>query len=148
MRLILLALCLSLAGATHAAPPTGVLDDTPRTAVMSAFAPELVALQQATTGKHSYVAGGTAFTTGVLEGKPVVLFLSGISMVTAAMTTQAALDRFHVTRIVFSGIAGGVDPGLDVGDVVAPGQWVQYLESVMARGDAPGHYAPPPGAPL
>ena len=145
MRLILLALCLSLAGAAQAAPPKGVLDDTPRTAVISAFAPELVALQQATTSKHSYVAGGMPFTTGVLEGKPVVLFLSGISMVNAAMTTQAALDRFHVTRIVFSGIAGGVDPGLDVGDVVAPEQWGQYLESVMAREDTPGHYAPPPG---
>ncbi|WP_372782270.1 5'-methylthioadenosine/S-adenosylhomocysteine nucleosidase [Phenylobacterium sp.] len=144
MRLATILFTLTLASAAQAAPPTGVLDDTPRTAVISAFAPELAALAQATTGKHAYVAGGTAFTTGVLEGKPVVLFLSGISMVNAAMTTQAALDRFHVTRIVFSGIAGGVDPGLDVGDVVAPGQWSQYLESVMAREDRPGHFAPPP----
>ncbi len=147
MRLIFLALCLSLAGAA-CAEPAGVLDDTSRTVVMSAFGPELVALQQATTGKHVFVLGGTAFTTGVLEGKPVVLFLSGVSMVNAAMNTQRALDRFHVSRIVFSGIAGGVDPGLDVGDVVAPDQWGQYLESVMAREDAPGHYAPPPGEPL
>ena len=116
--------------------------------MISAFGPELVALQAATTDKHTVTLGGTAFTTGTLEGKPVVLFLSGMSMVNAAMTTQRALDRFHVSRIVFSGIAGGVDPSLDVGDVVAPDQWAQYLESVMAREDAPGHYAPPPGEPL
>ena len=57
------------------------------------------------------------------KGKQVVLFLSGMSMVNAAMTTQAALDRFKVTRVVFSGIAGGVDPALDVGDVVVADQW-------------------------
>jgi adenosylhomocysteine nucleosidase len=143
LSLTFLALCAALSGQARAAE-----DTTPRTAVISAFAPELVALEAATTHKRTLTLAGTVFTTGVLEGKPVVLFLSGMSMVNAAMTTQRALDRFHVTRIVFSGIAGGVDPGLDVGDVVAPDQWGQYLESVMAREDAPGHYAPPSGEPL
>jgi adenosylhomocysteine nucleosidase len=146
LTLTLLTLCAALASPAHAAP--AVPGDTPRTAVISAFGPELVALQAATADKHTVTLGGTAFTTGVLEGKPVVLFLSGVSMVNAAMTTQRALDRFHVSRIVFSGIAGGVDPSLDVGDVVAPDQWAQYLESIMAREDAPGHYAPPAGEPL
>jgi adenosylhomocysteine nucleosidase len=63
-------------------------------------------------------------------------------MVNAAMNTQRALDRFKVSRIVVSGIAGGVDPALDVGDVVAPTEWGEYLENVAAREDAPGHFAP------
>jgi adenosylhomocysteine nucleosidase len=123
-------------------------DETPRIAVISAFGPELTALEQAATDKHVEVAGGVAFTTGVLDGKPVVLFLSGMSMVNAAMTTQRALDRFHISRIVFSGIAGGVDPDLDVGDVVVADQWGQYLESAMARQTAPGKYEPPPSEPM
>lgn len=145
--LVLLILLATAAGAARAAPG-GRLDETSRTAVISAFAPELAALTRATTHRRAVTLGGTVFTTGRLEGKPVVLFLSGVSMVNAAMTTQRALDRFHVRRIVFSGIAGGVDPSLDVGDVVAPAQWSQYLESVMAREDAPGHFTPPPGEPL
>lgn len=147
MRFVLTALLsLVLSGPALAAPAPA--DDTPRTAVMSAFAPELTALLQATSDRHEVVLGGTAFTTGVLEGKPVVLFLSGVSMVNAAMTTQRALDSFRVSRIVFSGIAGGVDPQLDVGDVIAPAQWSQYLEGLMAREDKPGHFTPPPaGAP-
>ena len=132
----LLALCAALAGPARAAD-----DPTPRTAVVSAFAPEIAALDAAMTDKHRVSISGTTFTTGVLEGKPVVLFLSGVSMVNAAMNTQRALDRFHVSRIVFSGIAGGVDPSLDVGDVVVPDQWGEYLESVMAREDSPGHFA-------
>ena len=55
----------------------------------------------------------------------MVLFLSGVSMVSAAMTKQLALDHFPIERIVFSGIAGGVDPGLDIDDVVVPEQWEQ-----------------------
>lgn len=146
LRLILtLLLALALGRSALAA---GLLDETPRTAVMSAFPPELTALAAATTGKHSFRQGGTLFITGELEGKPVVLFLSGMSMVNAAMSTQGALDRFNITRIVFSGIAGGVDPALDVGDVVVPAQWSQYLESVMARQTAPGRFDPPKGEPV
>jgi adenosylhomocysteine nucleosidase len=68
-----------------------------------------------------------------------------MSMVNAAMTTQAAIDRFKVTRVVFSGIAGGVDPALDVGDVVVAEQWGQYLENALAREVAPGKFEPPQG---
>jgi len=142
---LILSVLLALAGPVWAAPDLrGVLDETPRTAVVSAFEPELAGLRAATTGKRDFVVGGAMFTTGMLEGKPVVLFLSGVSMVNAAMTAQRALDRFHVSRIVFSGIAGGVDPELDVGDVVVADQWAQYLESVMARETAPGRFEPPP----
>jgi adenosylhomocysteine nucleosidase len=77
-----------------------------------------------------------------MAGKPVVLFLSGISIVNAAMTTQLALDRFVILRVVFSGIAGGIDPALSIGDVVVPEMWSEYLESVFARGSN-GHYALP-----
>jgi len=109
------------------------LDDIPRVAVISAFPPEIGALNAATAGQKAYDVNGVRFTTGVLEGKPVVVFLSGVSMVNAAMTTQMALDRFNISRIVFSGIAGGVDETLDIGDVVVADQWAQNLESAFAR---------------
>ncbi len=140
-RLLIFLCALALAGPALAQR----LDETPRTAVISAFGPEMTALQAATTDKHTYTAKGTSFTTGVLEGKPVVLFLSGMSMVNAAMTTQQALDRFNVSRVVFSGIAGGVDPALDVGDVVVAEQWGQYLENALARELGPGKFEPPQG---
>ncbi len=141
-RLLVPLLALAWATSVRAAETAGLADPTPRTAVISAFAPELAALAAATRDKHVYRLAGTTFTTGTLEGKPVVLFLSGVSMVNAAMNTQRALDRFRVSRIVVSGIAGGVDPGLDVGDVVAPDEWGEYLESVAAREDGPAHFAP------
>lgn len=109
------------------------LDAAPRIGVISAFPPELTALESATKNQKRYVAAGVTFVTGELEGKPVVVFLSGVSMVNAAMSTQLALDHFNITRIVFSGIAGGVDENLDIGDVVVADQWAQNLETAFAR---------------
>ncbi|MES2530892.1 MAG: 5'-methylthioadenosine/S-adenosylhomocysteine nucleosidase, partial [Pseudomonadota bacterium] len=120
------------------------LDATPRMAVVSAFAPEVVLLSKQLRDPKTYTVNGTDFTTGTLEGKPVVLFMSGISMTNATMNTQVALDRFQVSHIVFSGIAGGVNPALHIGDVTVPVQWGQYLEVLMARETAPGKYSPPP----
>lgn len=137
---LLLALaCVLLSGAAGAAE---AVDRTPRIAVMSAFAPEWTTLRALMTGRQEQVVNGTTFVTGSLEGHEAVLFLSGVSMVNAAMTTQLALDRFKITRIVFSGIAGGVDPAFAIGDVVVPSQWGEYLDAVFAREAADGWRLP------
>jgi len=64
-------------------------------------------------------------------------------MVNAAMNTQLVLDRFDITGIVVSGIAGGVDPSLHVGDVTVAQRWGQYLEAVFARETPQGFVIPP-----
>ena len=117
--------------------------DTPRVAVISAFPAELALLESKVQDARKVTINGVQFTTGTLQGKPVVLFLSGISMVNASMNTQLALDRFKVTHIVFTGIAGGVNPQLRIGDVVVAQRWAEYLEALFAREVAPGQYAPP-----
>ncbi|MET3584730.1 nucleoside phosphorylase [Pseudorhizobium tarimense] len=71
------------------------------------------------------------------------MFLSGVSMVNAAMTTQQAIDHFDITSVVFSGIAGGVDPSLSIGDVVVSDQWGKYLEAIFAR-ETNGTFTVPP----
>ncbi|WAP68819.1 5'-methylthioadenosine/S-adenosylhomocysteine nucleosidase [Jiella pelagia] len=119
------------AGSQVAAPTKGVS----RIGVVSAFEPEWQSLKADLANPETVRINGVDFVTGKLAGKNVVLFLSGVSMVNAAMTTQLALDRFGIEAIVFSGIAGGVDPALDIGDVVVAGRWAQYLEAVFARKD-------------
>jgi adenosylhomocysteine nucleosidase len=140
----LLASALLLqAGCASIAADTVRLDAMPRVAVISAFAPELTLLQGRLEQPRQHVVNGVEFSTGTLQGRPVVLFLSGVSMTNAAMTTQLALDRFRISHIVVSGIAGGVNPGLHIGDVTVANQWGQYLEVLAARETAPGRYQPP-----
>ena len=133
-----LVACLATALLLAAASPRpadahAIRDETPRIAVVSAFALELAILQSELKGTSAHTENGVAFTTGTLEGHDVVLFLSGISVVNAAMTVQLALDHFAIERVVFSGIAGGVDPDLNIGDVVIADRWGQYLEMLFAR---------------
>jgi adenosylhomocysteine nucleosidase len=136
---IRVALCAALlcagsaCASVHPSTTATLRDDVPRIAVISAFEPELVKLRAATTITGTRVINGRTHYLGTLAGHDVVLLLSGFSMVNAAMTTQAMLDRFHITGIVFSGIAGGVNPGLNVGDVTVPAQWGNYQENVFAR---------------
>ena len=139
-----LAAMAVLSGA--ASSPAGAhqtTDETRRTAVVSAFAPEMSILGNELEGAAAHSVNGVEFVAGRLEGRDVVLFLSGISVVNAAMTAQLALDRFHIDRILFSGIAGGVDPELNIGDVVIADRWGQYLELLLARKTSDGWSKPP-----
>lgn len=145
-QLALLALALVLPAMAQAQR----LDDVPRTVVMTAIAPEWDALVGSIEGGQDHRINGNLFRTGTLAGKPVVLMKSGLSMVNAAMNTQLVLDRFTVKRILFSGIAGGVDPALAIGDVLVAQDWGQYLEAAFARRTPNGWQTPapiPPGAP-
>lgn len=119
------------------------VDTTPRVAVMNAYEPEIVLLRSNMTIEDTIMINGVEFTTGKLMGVDIVIFLTGISTVNAAMNTQLVLDRFTVTHIIFSGIAGGVNPELNIGDVVIAEQWGQYLEMAYAREVGEDEYEPP-----
>ncbi|HEX7782564.1 MAG TPA: 5'-methylthioadenosine/S-adenosylhomocysteine nucleosidase [Sphingobium sp.] len=120
------------------------VDRTPRTVVMTAFSPEWDALVHTIAKPVERKINGMTFVTGKMAGKPVLLMQSNVSMVNAAMNTQLVLDRFTVKRIVFSGIAGGVDPSLSIGDVVVAEDWAQYLEVSFARQTKDGWVTPEP----
>ena len=143
MRFLVAFLCVLSALAAAPLQAADRLDPAPRVAVIVAFEPEWKTLKGSVEDAKSTTVNGVEFVTGTLSGRPVVLFPSGVSMVNAAMTTQLALDRFDVTAIVVSGIAGGVDPSLHIGDVVVAGRWGQYLEAVFAR-ESDGKFLPPP----
>ena len=133
-----LAMLMFILWSGAAAQTVEKLEATPRLAVVSAFAPELQALLSKTDVQETRVIYGRTFTLGKLAGNDVVLFLSGVSIVNATMTTQTALDTFNITGVLFSGIAGGVNPNLAVGDVTVPARWGQYQEQFFARATLSG----------
>ena len=112
--------------------------DARRVVVISAVPAELERLLAVATIERTMEIAGRVHHVGRLEGHPVVMFLSGVSMVNAAASTQAVIDHFDAGGIVFSGIAGGVNPNLAVGDVAVPSQWGQHQEMVFARATEAG----------
>jgi adenosylhomocysteine nucleosidase len=136
---LLLTLLLGAAAPSIAATQASA---TGRTAILCAFEPEWTALVGLVKHPQTRTLDGVRVVSGTLEGHRVVLMLSGISMVNAALNTQFLIDHFPVDRIVFSGIAGGVDPALAIGDVIVPDRWVESMELVMARATPDGFKAP------
>jgi adenosylhomocysteine nucleosidase len=133
-------ICLII-GSIQQATAGELIDGITRTAVISAFEPEWNVLKAILHDRGDHVVNGTSFLTGSIGGKPVVVFQTGIGMVNAAMTTQIALERFRVDSIVFSGIGGGVNPDLSIGDVVVPQEW-SSLQVVLARKKGDGYVLP------
>jgi Nucleoside phosphorylase len=83
---------------------------------------------------------GRSVWRGTLHGQSVVLALSGIGKVAAATTATALIERFGVARIVFTGVAGGVGAGVQVGDVVVAQDYVQHdmdASPLFAAGSCP-----------
>ena len=125
--------CATTRPATVAPEGSQRVDATPRLAILSAFEAELQKLRSETKIARVEVIHGRSHYVGNLAGHEVVLVLSGYSMVNATMTAQAVLDHFNVREIIFSGIAGGVNPNLRIGDVTVPAEWGQYQEHLFAR---------------
>lgn len=61
---------------------------------------------------------GSTFHSGELEGLSVVVVRCGIGKVNAALCAQILCDRFEVTHLVNTGIAGSLCNELDIGDLV------------------------------
>jgi adenosylhomocysteine nucleosidase len=76
-------------------------------------------LQTVTRGMRNYF-------TGSLWGLECVCVLSRLGKVAAAATVATLIERFDVTHIIFTGVAGSVDPQVRVGDIVVAEQLVQH----------------------
>lgn len=64
------------------------------------------------------LAGGHAFRVGTIGGRAVVVTSVGVGKVNAAMVATLAIDHFAPREVLFTGVAGGIDPMLGIGDVV------------------------------
>lgn len=102
----------------HFGQPTPQTKPHTVTAILGAYGDEITLLLQNVTHKKESIVGGLSFTTGEIDGRPVVVALTGIGKVNAAITTTLVIEHFHPSEILFSGIAGGVDPALSPGDLV------------------------------
>jgi adenosylhomocysteine nucleosidase len=96
------------------------------TAILSALAEEQQGLLELLQQPQKISHAGRDFWQGQLHGQPVVLALSRIGKVAAATTATALIERFGVGRIVFTGVAGGLGQGVQVGDVVVASEFLQH----------------------
>ena len=88
--------------------------------------------------------GAYTLHTGVLQGKSVLAAQCGVGKVNAAALAQIFVLE-GVSQVIFTGVAGGVAPGLEVGDIVVSRDALQHDADVRALGYVLGEV---PGEPL
>jgi len=110
-----LALALPLASCATAPKPTPGFRPL---AVLGAFRPEVVLLEKMLTDAKVREIEGITFMSGRFGERSVVVAWTGVGKVNTAMTTTLLIEHFKPNRVIFTGIAGAVDPNLEPGDIV------------------------------
>ncbi len=94
--------------------------------LMCAIPAELEHLRDVLDHRRTTRFAGLDFVHGDLDGQAVVLVGAGIGKVNTALSATLLAARFDARLIVFSGVAGGLDPALAIGDLVISDRTLQH----------------------
>ena len=103
--------------------------------IIGAMAEEIAHLKEKLHQVTTVKAAGLEYFHGSYGGNNIVLVVSGIGKVNAAVCTQAMIDRFDVNCVINTGVAGGLMDGLHIGDILISADAVQHDMDTSALGD-------------
>lgn len=81
---------------------------------------------------------GMDFYEGTISGKKVVVVKSGIGKVNAAICTQILIDKFDITQVINTGVAGSLNNDIDICDIILSGSAIEHDMDVSPLGYEPG----------
>lgn len=104
---------------------------TPTIAIIGALEKEV--RQIYTSIEHGTVCeeAGLKIIGGEYHGFNIVSTTAGMGTVNAAAAAQHLISTYHPEALIFSGIAGGLNPVLHIGDIVI-GERLRYLDTDTA----------------
>ena len=117
---------MSVGSANPPARPLGII---------AALSEEVRHLGNALAVDDKIVRGSYSFRQGRLDDVPVVLVEAGIGKVNTALVATLLLDHFSCRSLLLTGVAGGIDPGLGIGDVVIADRLIQHDYGAVIAGD-------------
>lgn len=94
--------------------------------IIGAMDEEVAKIKERLENVEVQTFGGMDFYKGNFEGKSVVVVRSGIGKVNAAVCAQILADRYQVSGIVNTGIAGSLMAKIDIGDIVLSTDALQH----------------------
>jgi 5'-methylthioadenosine/S-adenosylhomocysteine nucleosidase len=98
-----------------------------RLGILAAMPQEVEKLKGAVEGQEEHKRGNAfVFTTGTLAGRPVVFAAANVGMVFAGSAATTMINEFGATKLIFTGVAGGLKADQKVGDIVVGRDVVNY----------------------
>lgn len=105
--------------------------------VITAMSREYTEVAKLLQGLSEIRQGPFPLSAGRAGGNEIALLSCGIGKVNAALGAAALVREFRPDCVVSTGVAGGLDPSLDVMDVIA-GREVAYHDVDCGPGNVPG----------
>lgn len=96
------------------------------TAILGAFEREITLIEDQLGNRSQRIIEGIRFVSGILNGRNVVVTWTGVGKVNAAMTTTLLIEHYKPKYVIFTGIAGGVNPAFKPGDIVISEKTAQH----------------------
>ena len=108
-------------------------------AIIGALEKEIMQIKEELSNVCMVQEAGLNVVTGGLDGLSIVATTAGMGTVNAAAATQHLISKYAPQAVVFSGIAGGLNPKLHIDDVVI-GKCLRYLDTdtALIAESAPG----------
>lgn len=104
------------------------------TGIACALPDELEYLRSELVHASTIENAGFRFDAGRLDDHEVVLAQSGMGKVNAAIVATTLIERFGAGALVLSGVAGGLDPDLRVGDIVIAERAIHHDAGLIVDG--------------
>lgn len=106
--------------------------------IIGAMEEEVVLLKEAMEIEQMESFASMDFCKGTLGGKEVVVVKSGIGKVNAGVCAQILVDKYGTDVLINTGIAGSLDAGIDIGDMVISTDAVEHDMDASIFGDPVG----------
>ncbi|MEZ7821228.1 MAG: 5'-methylthioadenosine/adenosylhomocysteine nucleosidase [Patescibacteria group bacterium] len=94
--------------------------------IIGAMEEEIVLIKKEIKNLETIVVSNMEFYCGDIFGKKIVLVKCGIGKVNVAICATLLIERFNVSEIIFTGVAGGINENLNVGDIVVSSDLIQH----------------------
>ncbi len=106
--------------------------------IIGAMDIEVNSFKELMADKKTEIISGIEFVSGNLWGKSVVVAVSGVGKVNAAICTQTMCLKYSPEFIINSGVAGGLEKSLNICDVVVANAVIQHDMDTSPLGDPVG----------
>ena len=107
--------------------------------VMGAMPEEIDPILKRLENVKKHEVADNVYYTALYGSLDLVVAYSKIGKVFSALTAATMIEKFGVRKMLFSGVAGAIDPALQIGDLVAATKLCQHDLDITAFGHPHGY---------
>jgi len=107
-------------------------------AIMGAMVEEITPLLAALGEYTKTEYAGNVYYEAEYKGLELVIAYSKIGKVFSTLTATTMIEKFGAEKLLFSGVAGGINPRLKIGDLIAATSLCQHDVDITAFGHPDG----------